>query len=100
MNRQKAKLQRQQRRRYHVRSKIVGTAERPRLTVFRSSKHIYAQLVNDLDGVTLAAASTAGKEGGLPYGGNVKAAQAVGKKIAESAKAKGIGQAAFDRGHY
>lgn len=102
MDRQKKKHLGQLRRRRHVRSKIVGTAERPRLTVFRSSKHIYAQLIDDLQGVTLAAASTLGKEAGaaLPYGGNVKAAQAVGKKIAETAKAKGISLAAFDRGHY
>jgi large subunit ribosomal protein L18 len=98
MDQQKKKRIGQLRRRHHVRSKIVGTAERPRLTVFRSSKHIYAQLVNDLEGVTLAAASSAGKE--TAYGGNIKAAQAVGKKLAESAKSKGIGQAAFDRGHY
>ena len=82
-------------------SKITGTAERPRLSVFRSSKHIYAQLIDDLNGVTLAAASSAGKDAtGVPYGGNVKAAKAVGKKLAEAAKAKGITKAAFDRGHY
>jgi large subunit ribosomal protein L18 len=102
MDKQKKKHIGQLRRRRHVRSKIVGTPERPRLTVFRSSKHIYAQLVDDLTGVTIAAASSLGKEAkaGLPYGGNIKAAQSVGKKIAESAKAKGIGKAAFDRGHY
>src|SRR5712691_2340859 len=102
MDHQKAKLKRQLRRRRHVRRTIVGTAERPRLTVFRSSKHIYAQLIDDLQGVTLAAASTKAKNmaSGLPYGGNVKAAQVVGKKLAEAAKEKGITQAAFDRGHY
>ena len=102
MNRQKAKLQRQQRRRYHVRNKIIGTAERPRLTVFRSSKHIYAQLVDDLSGITLAAASSAVEDvrKALPYGGNLKAAVAVGKQLAESARSKGISKAAFDRGHY
>src|SRR3989440_12774775 len=102
MNRQKAKLQRQQRRRYHVRNKIIGTAERPRLSVFRSSKHIYAQLIDDLSGVTLAAASSLveGVKAAVPYGGNVKAAQAVGRKLAEVAKEKGVAKAAFDRGHY
>jgi large subunit ribosomal protein L18 len=100
MDQQKAKKHRQLRRRNHVRSKIVGTPERPRLSVFRSSKHIYAQLIDDLAGATLAAASTAGKEVGLPYGGNVKAAKAVGLKIAAAAKAKGILKVAFDRGHY
>ena len=82
-----------------MRRNITGTAERPRLTVFRSSKHIYAQLIDDLSGVTLAAASTKG-EGAPAYGGNVKAAVVVGTKLAEAAKAKGINMAAFDRGHY
>ena len=98
MDHNKAKRKQQLRRRRHVRGNIVGTAERPRLSVFRSSKHIYAQLINDLDGVTLAAASSQAK--GAAYGGNIKAAGAVGKKLAEAAKAKGIDKAAFDRGHY
>ena len=70
--------------------------------MFRSSKHIYAQLIDDSTGVTLAAASSASPSvrSGLGYGGNVKAAQAVGKQLAEAAKAKGIGTVAFDRGHY
>src|SRR5437763_769692 len=98
MDHNKAKRQQQLRRRQHVRKRIVGTAERPRLSVFRSSKHIYAQLINDLDGVTLAAAGSQSKA--AAYGGNIKAAGAVGKKLAEAAKAKGIDKAAFDRGHY
>jgi large subunit ribosomal protein L18 len=101
MDHQKAKRKRQLRRRRHVRRNIQGTAERPRLSVFRSSKHIYAQLIDDLQGVTLAAASSRkdiGKE--LPNGGNVKAAVLVGQKLAEVAKGKGISKAAFDRGHY
>jgi large subunit ribosomal protein L18 len=102
MYQQKAKKVRQLRRRRHVRGGIKGTAERPRLSVFRSSKHIYAQLIDDLTGVTLAAASSRSKDvqSGTPYGGNIKAAAAVGKRIAEIAKEKGIGLAAFDRGHY
>ncbi len=102
MNHQKAKLKAQHRRRNHVRRRIQGTAERPRLTVFRSSKHIYAQLIDDVSGVTLAAASSvlADVRSAIKYGGNIKAAQAVGKKLAEAAKAKGIDKAAFDRGHY
>ena len=102
MDHQKAKQRRQLRRRLHVRRNIVGTAERPRLSVFRSSKHIYAQLVDDLSGVTLAAVSSVAKDvkTGTPYGGNIKAAAVVGKKLAETAKAKGIQKAAFDRGHY
>ncbi|MBY0526737.1 MAG: 50S ribosomal protein L18 [Gemmataceae bacterium] len=102
MDHQKAKQRRQLRRRHHVRRGITGTAERPRLTVFRSSKHIYAQLIDDLSGATLAAASSAAKDvkSGTPYGGNVNAAKAVGKRLAEAAKEKGILKAAFDRGHY
>jgi large subunit ribosomal protein L18 len=110
MDHQKAKHKQQLRRSRHVRNKIVGTPERPRLSVFRSSKHIYAQLIDDLSGVTLAAVTSRSEDvrGGLPvagktktpYGGNLKGAVAVGKKIAEVAKAKGIQKAAFDRGHY
>ena len=102
MDRQKVKRRRQLRRRRHVRKRIVGTAERPRLTVFRSNKHIYAQLIDDLAGKTLAAAATHGGEltEAAPSGGNVKAAVEVGKKLAEEAKSKGISKAAFDRGHY
>ncbi len=101
MDQQKAKHARQLRRRHHVRRQIVGTAERPRLSVHRSSKHIYAQLIDDHTGVTLAAASTLTENvrKDVPYGGNIKAAQAVGKQLAEVAKAKGIAKAAFDRGH-
>src|SRR5438445_6601761 len=102
MDHQKAKLKRQLRRRHHVRRSIVGTADRPRLTVFRSSKHIYAQLVDDLAGVTLAAASSNHPDlrDQVKYGGNVKAAATVGTKLAETAKSQGIDKAAFDRGHY
>jgi large subunit ribosomal protein L18 len=99
MDHQKSKRRRQLRRRQHVRRNITGTAERPRLSVFRSSKHIYAQLIDDLSGVTLAMASSTHPDG-KSYGGNVKAAQAVGKKLAEVALQKGITKAAFDRGHY
>jgi large subunit ribosomal protein L18 len=102
MNSHKAKLVRRQRRRNHVRRKIVGTVERPRLTVFRSSKHIYAQLIDDLNGRTLASANSLQPDlhKDMPYGGNIKAAQAVGKKLAEAAREHGITKAAFDRGHY
>src|SRR5262245_6466378 len=102
MDQQKAKRKRQLRRRNHVRKHIVGTAERPRLSVHRSSKHIYAQLIDDLSGVTLAAASSLVEDvrKDTPYGGNVKAAKVVGKQLAEQAKSKGIAKAAFDRGHY
>src|SRR5271168_2946710 len=102
MDQQRIKHRRQLRRRQHVRRNVTGTPERPRLTVFRSSKHIYAQLIDDLAGVTLVAASSVSTElrPTVTYGGNVKAAVVVGKKLAEAAKAKGINQAAFDRGHY
>jgi large subunit ribosomal protein L18 len=102
MDQQKAKKRRQLRRRQHVRRNITGTSERPRLSVFRSSKHIYAQLIDDLKGVTLAATSSRAAEvvKAVAYGGNIKAAKAVGKQIAEVAKSKGIAKAAFDRGHY
>ncbi len=98
MNAQKRIAARQQRKRWRVRKKITGTPERPRLSVFRSSKHIYAQMIDDMSGVTLAAANSRQEEGG--YGGNLKAAVAVGKRLGEAAKAAGITQAAFDRGHY
>src|SRR6516225_4411323 len=100
MNEQRTKAVPQRRRRFRVRNKIKGTAERPRLNVFRSSKHIYAQLIDDQTGQTLAAVSSCGKESAVKYGGNVKAAKVVGQKLAEAAKAKGIDKAAFDRGHY
>jgi large subunit ribosomal protein L18 len=102
MNHQKGKLVRRLRRRNHVRRAITGTPERPRLTVFRSSKHIYAQLIDDLAGVTLASASsqTPDVKKAVAYGGNIKAAKAVGENLAAAAKEKGIGLAAFDRGHY
>jgi large subunit ribosomal protein L18 len=102
MDQQKVKRRRQLRRRQHVRRSIAGTAERPRLTVFRSSKHIYAQLINDLTGATLASASSQSKDvkKSVTYGGNAKAAKEVGKHLAEVAKGKGIAKAAFDRGHY
>ena len=82
-----------------VRAKVFGTPERPRLNVFRSEKNIYAQVIDDVNGVTLASASSLDKaiEG---YGGNIAAATAVGKLVAERAKAKGIETVVFDRGGY
>ena len=103
MNQQKVTKVRAQRRKFRVRNKVSGTPERPRLSVRRSSKHIYAQLIDDLTGRTLASATSLVKregQGKLPYGGNVKAAKAVGQRLAEAAKAAGISKAAFDRGHY
>ena len=87
------------RRHRRVRGKISGTAERPRLDVFRSSKHIYAQVIDDVAGVTLVSASTVEK-GFEGFGGNVEAANKVGKMIAEKALAKGIKTVVFDRGGF
>ncbi|MBP3960024.1 50S ribosomal protein L18 [Gemmata sp. G18] len=100
MNAQKHKLKRAERRRYRVRKIIYGTPAKPRLSVNRSNLHISAQLIDDLNGVTLAAATSQGKASGLKHGGNVKAAAEVGKKLAEAAKAKGITVASFDRGAF
>ncbi|MEW6173227.1 MAG: 50S ribosomal protein L18 [Bacillota bacterium] len=87
-----------ERRRLRVRNKVHGTNERPRLNVFRSSNHIYAQVVDDDRGVTLAAASTLSPElKGKVVGGNIEGAVAVGTLIAEKAKAKGITKVVFDR---
>lgn len=87
------------RRHRRVRGKISGTAERPRLDVFRSSKHIYAQIIDDVAGVTLASASSMEK-GFEGFGGNVEAANKVGKMIAEKALEKGIKTVVFDRGGF
>src|ERR1700740_3563895 len=82
-----------------IRKKLQGTAERPRLNVYRSLNHIYVQVVDDLHGKTLVSASSAeGKKAERRTGGNVSAAKSVGKMIAERAKAKGISKVVFDRG--
>jgi len=84
-----------------IRKKLQGTAERPRLNVYRSLNHIYVQVIDDLHGKTLVSASTAeGKKEDRRTGGNVAAAKAIGKMIAERAKAKGVSQVVFDRGGY
>lgn len=100
MDKQKAKQTRLQRRKFSLRSSLFGTTERPRLSVFRSDKHIYAQVIDDHSGRTLvaAASTSADVRGGLSNGGNVEAAKRVGKTIAEKAKAAGITKVAFDRG--
>ena len=82
-----------------LRRKVKGTAERPRLCVFRSLKQIYAQVVDDDQGRTLVAAAS-GVEGGKASGGNLAGAKTVGRLIAERAKAKGISKVVFDRGGY
>ena len=93
-----------ERRRIHkrIRNKISGSTERPRLCVYRSSRYIYAQIVDDSRGKTLAAASTIEKDlrGECKGTGNIEASKLVGKKIAERAKSKGIETVVFDRGGY
>ena len=102
MDAQKLKAKRGERRKNRVRKAFYGTPDRPRLSVFRSNLHIYAQLIDDLNGVTLAAATSSGKASGLKHGGNVQAAAEVGTKLAEKAKAltPPVTKAAFDRGPY
>ena len=90
------------RRQFRVRKRIRGTAQRPRLTVYRSHKNLACQIIDDAGGQTLVSAGTQDTDlrTQIKYGGNKKAAEAVGKAIAERAKAKGIKEVAFDRGHY
>jgi large subunit ribosomal protein L18 len=89
-----------ERRHRRVRRRVTGTAERPRLAVFRSNEHIYAQVIDDEKQHTIAAASSIDKalKGTLASGGNIDAATAVGKLVAERAKEKGIEKVVFDRG--
>ncbi len=99
MGRTNDRKQRRQRIRYRIRKVVSGTAERPRLTVFRSLRNVYAQMIDDTQGVTLVSASTreAALREGLSHGGNRAAGKAVGQAIAERAQAKGISAAVFDR---
>lgn len=96
MDKSIVKSKRRARRKIGIRKRVMGTAERPRLTVYRSLNHIYAQVINDLEGTTLVAASTRekGAEGST---GNAKAAAAVGARLAEKAKQAGISAVVFDR---
>ena len=89
-----------QKRHRRVRGKLSGTADRPRLNVFRSLGNIYAQVIDDVAGTTLVAASSLDKDLNLSYGGNVAAAKAVGEAVAKKAIAKGIDTVVFDSGGY
>lgn len=103
MRRDKLKAQSRQRRHYRVRARVAGTAERPRLNVFRSNKFLYVQVIDDAKGHTLAAASTIQKALSEQLGGKtdtVAAATLLGKTIAARAKEKGIAKVCFDRGGY
>jgi len=93
--REQARLKRKKR----IRTKVKGTPDRPRLTVFRSAKHIYAQIIDDTRGVTLAASSTLLKDPDLDEksGGKVQSAERVGERIAREAMERGIRQVVFDR---
>jgi large subunit ribosomal protein L18 len=87
-----------------IRKKLKGTTERPRLAIFRSVAHIYAQVIDDTKGVTLVAANSIEKavaaEGKKATGGNIAAAREIGKRVAERAKEQGINRVVFDRGGY
>jgi len=102
MRAEKIKHVRRARRKQRVRKSVFGTAQKPRLTVFRSLKNIYAQIVDDQRGVTLCAASTQGKDlrASVKYGGNMEAAKVVGKMLAERAVSAGIARVCFDRNGY
>jgi large subunit ribosomal protein L18 len=82
-----------------IRRKLQGTAERPRLAVFRSVAHIYAQIIDDTDGKTVVSASSVDKRN-RTNGGNIAAAKTIGKAVAQQAKEKGISRVVFDRGGY
>jgi large subunit ribosomal protein L18 len=96
------KWERRQRRAYHVRDGVYGTAERPRLSVYRSHRHFHAQVIDDSQGRTLAAASTMQKDvrEGLKHGGDRAAATKVGEKLAKAAIAAGVKAVVFDRNFY
>ncbi|MEW6026231.1 MAG: 50S ribosomal protein L18 [Planctomycetota bacterium] len=100
MNIVEQKLARRQRRHKHIRKNVIGTAEQPRLSVCRTLKHIRAQVVDDLKGLTLCAVSTQSPDlkKSIKSGGNIASAREVGKKLAELALGKGIKQVVFDRG--
>ncbi|HHT9117465.1 MAG TPA: 50S ribosomal protein L18 [Candidatus Hypogeohydataceae bacterium YC38] len=102
MNLQKEKWRKRERRHLRVRQKVYGTKERPRLAVYKSLKNIYCQLIDDSEGNTLVSASTLspGIKEQVPYGGNKKAAELVGQKVAEEAKKLGIEKVVFDRSWY
>lgn len=100
MNKQRFIGKQRVRRRNHVRNKLRGTADRPRMSVFRSHKHIYCQIIDDEAGKTIASSSTRDSDvrDQFKYGGNKDTAQAIGKSIAEKVLAAGIKQVRFDRG--
>ncbi len=94
------KIKRRQTIKFRIRNKVFGTEMRPRLSVFRSNKHIFAQIINDVDRVTIASASTTDKNLDTKNLTKVERAKKVGAKLAEAAKSVGIQQVVFDRGGY
>lgn len=102
MNHEKTIIHQRRRRGFRVRNRIKRDSTRPRLSVFRSHKHMYVQVIDDVRGHTVASASTSEKDlgGEIGYGGNKTAAQAIGKAIAERAIAAGVKEVAFDRREY
>jgi large subunit ribosomal protein L18 len=93
--------ERRQIRRYRIRKRVIGSPERPRLSVFRSSKHIYAQVIDDIQGVTLVSASSREDLAARVEGkGKTAVSTAVGKLLAERAREKGVAKVCFDRGGY
>lgn len=102
MDHNKAVRRQRKRRSFRVRKRLHGTAERPRLTITKSLKHVYCQVIDDETGRTIASASTRDKSlrGDVKNGGNKDAASAVGKALAEKASAAGIKAVCFDRGPY
>jgi large subunit ribosomal protein L18 len=97
MKRAELKIKKRMRRKRGLRKRILGVPDKPRLSVFRSARHIYVQLIDDLSGRTIAAASTNEKGERPPHGGNAAAATTVGQKIAERATAAGVKSIVFDR---
>jgi large subunit ribosomal protein L18 len=95
-------LRQRLRRRHRVRRHIRGTTERPRLAVFRTHKHIYAQIIDDSAGRTVVSASSMDKQlrSSVGFGGNKQAAEAIGRAVAERAKAAGVTKVCFDRGEF
>jgi len=100
MDKQKIKATRRRRRRMGSRKRITGAPARPRLNVYRSLNHIYAQVIDDLAGVTIVSASSREADLGLGSTGNAEAAKKVGERIAQRAKEKGVERVVFDRGGF
>jgi len=97
-----SKMDSRQRRKLRIRKRVIGTPERPRLTVYRSARHLYAQVIDDMAGCTLVSASTLSKDlrGGLGEGDKTAAATKVGALVAEQCKSKSISKVVFDRNGY